>query len=118
MRIAARIALVQFSVGSLLAALWLAMQGWQPAASALCGAGIATVLTLYAGIRTFGHSGGDPGQKLKVFYSAQARKFLLAAVLFAVAVQVFGRVFVPLITTFAAALTVYGFALLWDLRDG
>lgn len=118
MRTAARIALVQLTVGVPLAALWLAMQGWHPAASALCGAGIAAALTLYAGVRTFGTSSGDPRQKLRIFYSAQARKFLLAAVLFAAAIQVFGQDFLPLITTFAAALTVYGFALLWNLRDG
>jgi F0F1-type ATP synthase assembly protein I len=118
MRIVARIAMLQFLVGLLFAALWLAMQGWRHAASALCGAGIAAVLTLYAGIRTFGRAGGDPHHNLTVFYSAQARKFLLAAVLFAVAVKLFGREFLPLITSFAAALTVYWFALLWNLRDG
>ncbi len=118
MKTAARIALVQWITGLPFAAFWFAMQGWHPAASALCGATIAAVLTLYAGIRTFGVAGVDPGQALKVFYSAQARKFLLAAGLFAVAVQVFGRDFLPLITTFAAALSVYGFALLWKLGDG
>ncbi len=88
-------------------------------AAALCGGCIGALLTWYAGVRTFGRVAADAQTRLMDFYGAMARKILLAVVMFAVAVKVFGSTcFAPLIITFAVSLSVYWLALLWNTRNG
>jgi len=114
MKTANRIALGQLVVGLLGAVLWGGIQGLQAAGPAVAGGVIAATLTFYAALKTFGKHSDDPEQVVANFYRAQWRKFALAAVLFAGAVQIFGSNFAPLITTFAVALLVYWWALTWN----
>lgn len=114
MKTANKIALLQVLIGVMAAAAWIAFHGARAGLAALCGGGIAALLTWYAALKTFGVHSDDPDALLRNFYRAQMRKLLLAFLLFGVAVQVFGNDFAPLITTFAVALSAYWFALLWD----
>jgi F0F1-type ATP synthase assembly protein I len=101
-------------IGVLGAGVWIVLHGLRAGLAAACGGGIAALLTTYAGLKTFGVHSDDPNAVMTNFYRAQVRKFLLAVVLFGVAVQFFGNDFAPLITTFAVSLSVYWFALLWN----
>ncbi len=84
----------------------------------MAGGAIGVVLTIYAAVKTFSASARHPQQAVSNFYRAEVRKFILAAVLFAVAVKVFGDRFAPVIVTFTLTLAVYWFALLWETSDG
>ncbi|MCK9384883.1 MAG: ATP synthase subunit I [Nevskia sp.] len=114
MKVATRIALFQLVIGLLAAVSWALIENPKAGLAAGSGGGIAALLTLYAGLKTFGVRVDDPQVAVRNFYRAQMRKLLLAVVLFAVAVKLFGNNFVPLIATFAVSLSVYWFALLWD----
>lgn len=114
MKTARRIALLQLLIGIMAAGPWIVFHGARAGLAAFCGGGIAALLTFYAGLKTFGVRSDDPNEVMKNFYRAQMRKFLLAVVLFGVAVQIFGNDFAPLITTFAVSLSAYWFALLWN----
>lgn len=114
MKTAQRIAFQQLVIGLLAAALWFWIRDIRASGSALAGGVIAATLTFYAALKTFGKHSDDPERVVANFYRAQMRKFALAVVLFAVAVQIFGSNFAPLITTFAVALLVYWWALTWD----
>lgn len=118
MKTALKIALFQGLLTLAAAIVWGMGQDGRAAAAAATGGGISVVLTLYTGLRTFAVPAASAQQAMMNFYKAEVRKLLLAAALFAVAVKLYGDVFVPVITTFAATLTTYWFALLWKTHDG
>ncbi|MGH8444186.1 MAG: ATP synthase subunit I [Solimonas sp.] len=118
MKIATRIARYQLIIAVSCAVLWGVFGGGREGLAALAGGGIGAVLTFYAGLKTFSASGKDAQHAVMNFYRAEVRKIILAAVLFAVAVRVFGDVFAPVLVTFMLTLPVYWFALLWDSSDG
>jgi F0F1-type ATP synthase assembly protein I len=118
MEIASRIARYQLLVGVIGSAAW-AHSGFEAMAAALCGGCIGALLSWYSGVRMFGRVGADAKTLVMDFYRAMARKILLAVVVFAVAVKIFGSTyFAPLIITFAVSLSVYWLALLWNIRNG
>jgi len=118
MKIATRMARYQLLIAVLCAVLWGLYGGGRVGLAALAGGGIGALLTFYAGLKTFSASGRDAQQVVMNFYRAEVRKIILAAVLFAAAVRLFGDVFVPVVLTFVLTLPVYWFALLWDSSDG
>jgi ATP synthase protein I len=118
MKTATRIALMQGLVGLMSAVLWTILTDAQAGLAALVGGGIGAVLTIYAAVKTFSVPARHPQQAVSNFYRAEVRKFILAAVLFAVTVKVFGDRFAPVIVTFTLTLAVYWFALLWKTSDG
>jgi ATP synthase protein I len=118
MKTATRIALLQGLVGVIAAILWALMTDVRSGLAALVGGMIGAALTIYAAAKTFSSSARHPHQAVSNFYRAEVRKFILAAVLFAVAVRIFGDNFAPVIVTFVLTLAVYWFALLWKTSDG
>ncbi len=111
---AIRIALVQIGIGLVAALVWGFCAGAKAMPPAACGGLIGAALTFYSAAKFLGKRGGDAQQVVKNFYSAMARKLLLAIVLFAGAVHLFRYNFAPLITAFASSLAAYWFALLWN----
>lgn len=114
MAVATRIALCQLLVGCMLGVVWWAAVGPREALAAGYGGGASALLSFYTGLKTFGRGGYDPEAMLLAFFRAQAWKWVLAVLLFGVAVKLFSREFVPLITSYAATLAVYWFSLLWE----
>lgn len=113
MKTAKRIALYQLGIGCLAALLWSLGGGWKAGLSGFVGGAISATLTFYAGILNFGRATSDPGQMVKNFYRAEARKIVLTAVLFALAARFLKDELAPLAVTFVVTLAVYWFALLW-----
>lgn len=107
-----RIALGQIAVSLICVLLWLGLTGPEAARAALAGAGVAIVpwLVMAAGVLTRG-PGATPGSMLRAFYLGGTLKFLLTAVLFAVALAFYTDLFTPLISTFVVVLAVHWLAL-------
>ena len=118
MKTATRIALLQGLVGLVAAIPWAICTDVRSGLAALVGGMIGALLTIYAASKTFASSARHPQQAVSNFYRAEVRKFILAAVLFAVAVRIFGAHFAPVIVTFILTMAVYWFALLWKTSDG
>jgi ATP synthase protein I len=114
MNVATRIARLQVAIAVMMSVLWGFASGPMPGLAALTGGMIAAALTFYAGVRVFGAAARDPHDMVRAFMRAQARKWILAIVLFTIALQGFASHALPLIAGFIAALVVYWFALLWD----
>ncbi|QHS10397.1 ATP synthase subunit I [Sinimarinibacterium sp. NLF-5-8] len=118
MKTAIRIARLQGLIGLVSAGVYAVTVDQWSALAALTGGVIGALLTIYAGAKAFSVSAEDPQQAVTKLFRAEVRKWLLAVVLFAVAVRVFGQAFAPVIITFALTLSIYWFALLWDKSDG
>lgn len=114
MNVATRIARLQAAIAVLMSVTWGVLSGPTPGFAALTGGMIAAALTFYAGVRVFGADARSPEEMVRTFMRAQARKWILAIVLFTIALQGFASQALPLIAGFIAALVVYWFALLWD----
>ncbi|WP_421622020.1 ATP synthase subunit I [Alkalilimnicola ehrlichii] len=115
-RLVWRVATLQFSVGLFASGCWL-LAGPKAAAAAFAGALIALLPGLYFARKVFSKPpGADPRSMLGAFYFGEAVKLILTAALFIIALQWFGGVFLPLITTYVAALSVHWLALLGALQ--
>lgn len=114
MQVATRIARYQLLIAVVLATLWWLFSGHMPGFAALVGGLIGAALTLYTGVHAFAGRSADPQDMLRRFMRAQARKWVLAIVLFALAFKGLPDHALPLMTSFVATLAVYWFALLWD----
>jgi len=114
MKTATRIARYQLLVAVVGAALWGYFQGIGSAAPAFCGGVISAALTFYTAVKAMGRAETDPRAMVMNFYRAESRKWVLAMVMFGLAATVFKGNYAPLITTFAATMVIYWFALLWD----
>ena len=112
-----RIVIVQSGVTIAAAVLWTLLGGIRAGFGALAGGGISVLLSVYFLVKVFTRHPDEGAQAvLAAFYRAQAQKMLMAVVLLSIAVWFLKDVFAALITTFAATLTVYWFALLWADR--
>lgn len=118
MNTAMRIARYQLLIAVFSAIAWGVLGGGREGLAALTGGGIGSLLTFYAGLKTFSGSGRQAQHAVMNFYQAQVRKWILAVVLFAIAVRLFADVFAPVAVTFCLTLPVYWFALLWKSSDG
>jgi len=112
--VASRIALYQLAVGLLAGLVWWVFAGVGAGAAAAAGGAVSALLSYYTGIRTFGPQLQNSADMVRNFYQAQARKFVLAIVLFVIAIKLFGSHFLPFITAYMATIAVYWFSLLWD----
>lgn len=78
---------------------------------------ISVFLTLFVAVRFFLRTrNAPPKQVTSVLYRTQVLKFLLAVVLLTSATYHLGASAAALVTTFAATLVAYWFALLWSHR--
>ena len=112
-----RIVIAQVGITLSGAALWTILGGGRAGIGALLGGGISVLLSVYFLVKVFSqHPDAGPQAVLAAFYRAQAWKMVMATVALSLAVMFFKDVFAPLVTTFAATLTVYWFALLWSDR--
>ncbi len=115
-RIVLRLLVAQAGIGLLAAGLWL-LQGPWSAAAAGAGAAIAVLPSAYFAAKVFSKPPGTaPRAVLRAFYVGEAVKLILTAALFIIALRWFGGHFLPLITTYAAALCAYWFFFLGALR--
>lgn len=120
-RIPARIVIWQFAVGIAGALVWLVLDNPLSGLAALVGGLISALLSLYFAVKVFGRRLPDneagARQMAGLMFGAEARKLVLAVVLFAAAAILLPHGLLPLITTFAAAYAVYFVALLWTDTD-
>lgn len=118
--IPARIVFWQFAIGIAAALLFGLGAGPREGFAAFAGGAIGAVLSLYFAIRVFGARRRDepPQAVLRKFFRAEMMKILMAAGLFTLAAVIFAEAWLPLLVTFVASQTVYGFALLWNAGDG
>jgi F0F1-type ATP synthase assembly protein I len=113
MLIATRIALYQLLVGAVAGAVWWWALGTKAAVAALAGGAASALLSYYTALKTFGGSRQDPNAMLRDFFRAQAWKYVIAGLMFVVAIKLFSGQFLPFITAFGASLSIYWFSLLW-----
>ncbi|MBK1650841.1 hypothetical protein CKO08_01100 [Halorhodospira halochloris] len=115
-RVCGRLIGTQTAIGLTLSALWL-IYSTTAAAASIAGMLIAIIPTLYYAIKVFSNRPGTaPRKVVRAFYVGEIVRLILAATLFIIALQWFGGEFVPLITTFTAALFSYWLILLGALR--
>jgi len=111
-RAARWVLLAQATVTVASATIWLLGVGPQAGLAAAAGGLIALVPALYMAVRVFSvPPDAEPKRLLSALYRGEATKFLLTAALFALAVNWFGAVFLPVIATYILALLVYWLAL-------
>lgn len=116
-RVVLRVLAGQAGVTAIAALLWLLGGSLMAGAAAVVGGAIALIPTGYFALRLFGpEPGAAPRRIVRAFFAGQAVKLILTAVLFIIALRWFGGDFLPLITTYAAALATYGLVLLTELR--
>ncbi len=94
------------------AVVWLMAAGSFSGLAALAGGGIAILPGAYFAIKVFSVPADAPLKMLaNAFYKGEALKFVITVVLFIIALQWFADNFLPLVTTYIAALLVYWLAL-------
>jgi ATP synthase protein I len=85
---------------------------------ALAGGGISILLTAWTALRMFSVRPEAGAQAmLSAFVRAEAIKIVMAVVLFSAAAIFLSHVYLPLVITFVATLTVNWFALLFTRHD-
>jgi ATP synthase protein I len=92
--------------------LGFAIRGWQEAYSSLLGGIAAFVPNLYFALKLGSAASKDAKSMLNSFYRGEFIKILLTAALFALILQVPSIKVLPLFAGYAAALTVFWFALI------
>lgn len=116
LRVVFAVLLAQAGVGAVATGLWLLDSGGSALAAA-CGAAIALIPSAYYAAHVFSKAPGTaPRQVLRAFYVGEVVKLILTAVLFIIALRWLSAHFLPLITTYAAALGTYWFFFLGALR--
>jgi len=90
---------------------WLLFAGSQESLAAIAGGLIAILPGAYLAVRVLSvPADAEPKRLLVAFYRGEALKFGLTVVLFILALQWFGDVFGPLITTYILAILMYWLA--------
>jgi len=112
-----RLVLLQLAISICGGAVWFLLRGTDWAVAAAAGGCISMFLTLFVAVRLFLRTRNAPPQVVtRVLYRTEALKFFLAIVLLSAAVRHFGETAAAMVTTFAATLAAYWFALLWSHR--
>lgn len=114
MKVVLRLAALQAASAIILGIGWWLAKDQMHGFAALVGGAIAATLTLYAGVQTFSRPANDPETIARQFVRAQQKKWLLAVVLFALALKGLTAYALPLILAFAIGVSFYKLALLWD----
>jgi len=86
--------------------------GWQKGLSSILGGGAALIPNLYFALRIHRAAGQDAKKILNAFYAGEAGKLLLTAALFVIIFRIPNIEILPLLAGYAAALSVFWFALL------
>lgn len=109
---------MQISMISFVTLIFLLINGWPGAKSALFGGMIAFIPNLYFAIK-FGRRDTNPNMKQVVnsFYTGEAIKLTLTAVLFSIVFQLPGIQYLALFCGFGSVLTAFWFALLMRGND-
>ena len=113
MSLATRIAWYQLLVGLVAGGIWWIALGKGAAISATAGGAASALVSFYTALKALGRQRQDPSAMLSDFYRAQAWKYFIVAVIFIVAIKIFGRQFLPFISAYLASLSIYWFSLLW-----
>jgi F0F1-type ATP synthase assembly protein I len=109
-----RLVRTQLLVAVLVSLLWLLSSGLEPALASAVGGMISVITNLYFAIRSFSTGpGATPRQRMEALAKAEVIKFLLAAIMFALAAKYFSEYFMVLLGTWIATTAVYMFALRW-----
>ena len=108
----------QASIALLLAVLLWPWLGLEAALALLAGGFIGVLLTLQAGFRLLGQDAArDPRAVVSALYKGEARKFLLAVVLFGLVAALWPSRFLQVIVGYAATIPVFWLAMLRFNRD-
>jgi ATP synthase protein I len=86
--------------------------GWQRALSPLFGGLAALIPNLYFALRIYKSAGQEARKIVRSFYVGESGKLLLTGALFAMIFQIPNLQLLPLFVAYAAALSVFWFALL------
>jgi ATP synthase protein I len=92
--------------------LGFAVEGWQKALSPALGGLAAFIPNLYFALRIKGSAEQEARKILNSFYAGETGKLLLTAALFVLIFQIPNVKIIPLLAGYAAALSVFWFALL------
>ncbi len=114
MKVVLRLAALQAASAIILGLGWWFAKDQMHGLAALVGGAIAATLTLYAGVQTFSRPATDPQTIARQFVRAQQKKWLMAVVLFALALKGLAAYALPLILAFAIGVSFYKLALLWN----
>lgn len=106
-----RIALTQVACTLCIAVVLLPALGTTAVFSAVAAGGISALSTWYTGRKVFNSKAATAEQFVQNVYQAQFMKLLLTTALFCIVFSSVELDFLVFITTYAATLTVYGFAL-------
>ena len=113
-----RIALIQIGLALCAGALLLPTLGQVAAVSALLAGGISALSTWYAGRKVFGSRARSAQQFVRNLYLAHCMKILLVVALFCIVFATVQVNFPVFVSTYAATLAVYAWALAMNLRPG
>jgi ATP synthase protein I len=102
----------QAAVSVVIALLFYGVFGAKQASSAFVGCMVGFIPNAYFGIKILLSNGADPKKILNTFYFAELIKFVLTAVLFAVAIKIPMVEFKWLIVGYLAVISVFWFAVL------
>ncbi|MGZ8189748.1 MAG: ATP synthase subunit I [Methylococcaceae bacterium] len=92
--------------------LFAVLGGWQKGLSPVLGGGAALIPNIYFALRIQRAAGQNAKKILDAFYAGEAGKLLLTAALFVIIFQIPNIEILPLLAGYAAALSVFWFALL------
>ena len=102
----------QILVVIIISAAFAVSGGWHKGLSPGLGGGAALIPNLYFAIRVNRAAGKDAKKILNAFYAGEAGKLLLTSALFVIIFQIPNIQILPLFAGYAAALSVFWFALL------
>ena len=111
-RTVAKILAYQLLVIAVVSTAFFMLGGWHKSLSSLIGGLAAFVPNMYFAYRLAVARNHDPGKVLRSFYVGESVKLLLTAALFILIFQIPNIEIFPLLAGFAAALSVFWFALL------
>ena len=89
--------------------------GWSKAISPMLGGFVAFVPNVYLAIRMARAAGQPPQKIVRSFYAGESGKLVLTGMLFYMVFQIQGIELLPLLSSYAATLSIFWFALL--IRD-
>ena len=111
-----RIAMLQTALAVCTGAVLLPALGGVAALSAVLAGGISALSTWYAGRKVFHSKARNAEQFVRNIYLAHIMKLLLVIALFCIVFAMVSINFPVFVLTYAATLTVYGWALVVDMR--
>jgi ATP synthase protein I len=109
-----RILLFQAVTALAVSVFWLLWSGVEPAISALIGGLVGFIPNAYFAVKSGRYNPAHSSRDVvRSFYLGETIKLISTALLFSVAFQIPGILFVPLITGFISVIMVFWCALLW-----